>query len=570
LKAGDGFGRFVIEGILGEGGMGSVYRAFDTVLGRRVALKLLRADAIHGGTDRLLREARAAAALDHVNAIAIHDSGEVGGVSYIAMELVVGRSMRAYVGDPTVAISTRLRWLRDVAHALEAAHARGLVHRDIKPENVMIRTDGVVKVLDFGIASPAGSAPEGEVAPLANDRVVDLWRATLSTGAALVGTPRYMSPEQLHGSAIDGRADQFAWGVTAYELLAGVPPWSGDTMSLTTLVAVLEREPARLRGLAPDVPARVDTVIHRTLAKNPDLRFPSMRGVIDALEAEPALLGGWRRSAVAVIAALVLGAALYVTPAGTPRPEPMATSEDREPPHVVLWLDAASGLVTSGRRVTRWADRSGNHNDASAGDRAPELVPRAINGHPAVHFDGTYLTVADAAPLHIGTGDFVIAAVVRQDRRPAGDAIAEYGLTTGYGAIVAKQAQRYPFAGVALFTNYPRPARSTKLGIQTDYNHYVLSASDQLDDGRPRLVVVRRTRGSLEIRIAGVTEARIDNDADDVSAPGVALAIGAHPTERGLIQQLRGDLAEIVILRGPVYPDYLARLETDLKTKYRL
>jgi eukaryotic-like serine/threonine-protein kinase len=155
LKPGDTFERYTIDAAIGHGGMGVVYRAHDSRLDRRVALKVLGGGVDRGqgdGDARLLREARAAAALDHPNAVSIFDVGEHEGATYIVMELVSGRTLREVVGDASVPVATRVTWLADVARALAAAHRRGLVHRDIKPENVMVRDDGVVKVLDFGIA----------------------------------------------------------------------------------------------------------------------------------------------------------------------------------------------------------------------------------------------------------------------------------------------------------------------------------------------------------------------------------------------------------------------------------
>jgi eukaryotic-like serine/threonine-protein kinase len=146
LRPGDAFDRYTIEAEIGEGGMGTVYRATDTKLHRQVALKVLRVDVGARGSPeaaearaRLVREARAAAALDHANAVAIFDVGDHEGAPYIAMELVVGKPLRSYVGDAAVSLKTRVRWLADVARALDAAHGRGLVHRDVKPENVMVK-----------------------------------------------------------------------------------------------------------------------------------------------------------------------------------------------------------------------------------------------------------------------------------------------------------------------------------------------------------------------------------------------------------------------------------------------
>jgi serine/threonine protein kinase len=271
LDPGAQFDRYTVQGLLGEGGMGTVYRAFDSRLLRPVALKLLRSDrhdspeALDRGASSLLREARAAAALEHVNAVAIYDVGELGGTPYIAMELVEGRAMRAHVGDASVPLPVRLKWLAQVGDALAAAHGRGLVHRDIKPENVMIRTDGVAKVLDFGIASVS----EGE--------------SPISRTGAILGTPRYMAPEQIDGSAVDGRTDQFGWAVTAYELLTGSVPWPNEVGTYSLALAIMHSEPRPLRERAPALSGAVERVVLRAMAKSPDDRFASMTALVDAL-----------------------------------------------------------------------------------------------------------------------------------------------------------------------------------------------------------------------------------------------------------------------------------------------
>ena len=228
LPRGSLFNRYRIEEAIGEGGMGRVYRAFDTRLGRMVSLKVLRASDNAEHDARLQREARAAAALNHPNAVSIFDVGEsvLGDerVRFIAMELIDGRDLRSLSLDPNVPSIQRIRWLADVARALAAAHRAGLVHRDVKPENAMVRSDGVVKVLDFGLARRLTPGDEGEPAA-ASPRAATQPLATVTERGIVVGTPVYMSPEQLRGDAVDGRADQFAWAVMAYELLAGRLPW---------------------------------------------------------------------------------------------------------------------------------------------------------------------------------------------------------------------------------------------------------------------------------------------------------------------------------------------------------
>jgi hypothetical protein len=590
LSPGETFGRYTIESRIGEGGMGTVYAATDTKLERRVALKLLRADTEKGDAgragraERMLREARAAASLEHPNAVRIHDVGEVGDTPYIAMELVVGRSLRSFIGEE-VPLATRLGWLVDIASALHAAHERGLVHRDVKPDNVMVADDGTVKVLDFGIAwreqavrsDPATSGASPDYPP---------WYLTLTAGN-LVGTPRYMAPEQLRGEPVDGRADQFAWGVVAYELLAGVPPWRGDQaramqVSLTMLADVLENDPVPLRSVAPRLPKAVCAIVHRTLSKETSARFPAMSDV--AIELTRATAPGRRRALVsaapAVALALVLGAfaarsrhAVLAKPERGPRAtvfEPSMREMTAEPPNIVLHLDAGEGVTLERGEVTRWADLSGNENGAVAGKRRPSLVRDAIAGHPAVHFDsGAYLSIADAPQLHIGTDDFLVAVVARHDRPVAEKSITDFNLATGYGAILVKSEPEFPFRGLALIVNYPRPVMSSKLGVQTEYGHYVLSTSEHLNDDAPRLFEARREHGVLEVRINGVVEARLEGADDDVSSPGVPIGIGAHESQaHAIIQRFQGDIAEVVIENGGINEARLADMEDALLTKY--
>lgn len=283
LKPGDTFERYTIEAPVGEGGMGLVYRAFDERLGRRVALKVISDPAAGPEANaRLIREARAAAALDHPNAVSIFDVGEASGTPYIVMELVSGKTLRSAVAAGDVPIATKLDWLTAVARALDAAHKRGLVHRDIKPENVMVRDDGVVKVLDFGIARRAS----GVIDPHAGTESMGL--ATLTVAGVRLGTPVYMAPEQIRDQALDGRADQFAWGVLAYELLAGKPPWRGSGDAFAVVASILTDEPDG--DSLKNAPAGVREVILRALSKRPEDRFASMDELLKALTA--AIQGG--------------------------------------------------------------------------------------------------------------------------------------------------------------------------------------------------------------------------------------------------------------------------------------
>jgi serine/threonine-protein kinase len=280
LKPGDLFERYTIEALIGQGGMGAVYRAHDPRLGRRVALKVISDGSTASDANaRLVREARLAAALDHPNAVAIFDVGEHEGTPYIVMELVEGHTLRAAPEAAAAPLATRIAQLADVGRALAGAHKRGLVHRDVKPENVMVRGDGVVKVLDFGIARRAG----GSVDPSGPTHTPAL--TTLTVEGVKLGTPVYMAPEQIRGDALDGRADQFSWGVLAYELLAGRLPWRGGGDAMAVMASVLtdpaERDALAAAGVAPEIAG----VVLRALEKRPEDRFASMDELLRALDA---------------------------------------------------------------------------------------------------------------------------------------------------------------------------------------------------------------------------------------------------------------------------------------------
>ncbi|MFO0757107.1 MAG: DUF2378 family protein [Byssovorax sp.] len=277
LQPGDRFDRYTVEELVGEGGMGKVYRAFDERLHRRVALKVLEpveGDDAPAAIETVLREARAAAAIAHPNAMAVFDAHEVDGAAFLVMEFVPGTSLRQIVGDPSVPLTTRIRWLMDIAGALSAAHQVGVIHRDIKPENVIVRDDGMIKVLDFGVARvPRQQDPDASTG----------FHITTRGSGLLIGTPAYMAPEYVRGDAVDERLDQFAWGVVAYELLTGRLPWKKAGHVMAYLAAVMTEEPPPPSSVIRGIPLSVETVVQRALAKAPGDRFASMNEAIAAL-----------------------------------------------------------------------------------------------------------------------------------------------------------------------------------------------------------------------------------------------------------------------------------------------
>ena len=279
------YGRFRIDGTLGRGGMAVVYLAHDTELGRPVAVKVL---ADHGMEDhsfraRFAREARIAAGLTHPNVVQVFDVGEEAGRPFIVMEYVEGETL----GDE-LRRERRLSPERvvDVARqccaGLACAHAAGLVHRDIKPQNLLVTADGAVKIADFGVA-----------------HALDQTRLTLT--GSIVGTARYLAPEQTMSTRVTGAADVYALGVVMYELLTGRPPHPGD--SLPELVLAKRRESAKPpRALRPEIPAQLDAAVVSCLAAAPERR-PTAAGLAEALTDEPTVVRSEPRRPVAAVRA---------------------------------------------------------------------------------------------------------------------------------------------------------------------------------------------------------------------------------------------------------------------------
>jgi tRNA A-37 threonylcarbamoyl transferase component Bud32/tetratricopeptide (TPR) repeat protein len=374
---GDQVGRYLIEGILGEGGMGRVYRARDTVLGRRVALKVMLAEGVSErvraeAAARMMREARAVAAFSHANVVAIHDIGEVEGNPYIAMELVAGATLRAYVGDKAVSNAQKLGWLVDVARGLGAAHRAGLVHRDIKPENVMITSDGAAKILDFGIArrSEDSAAIDGG-APTAAANL-----ASLTAEGIVIGTPQYMPPEQLQGHPLDGRADQFAWAVMAWELFVGELPWGASKHGAQLVAAVLAAPVKPLSEVATDADPRTSDAIARALSKDPKDRYASMDELLAALTGKEPREGAVAAPSVANAAGLVDTSAPTAPALSQKTVDPATAPKARQSSPVVLaLLLLVLGGVAFGARALVKGPRptAGDPKAGSVRDAAPAL-----------------------------------------------------------------------------------------------------------------------------------------------------------------------------------------------------
>jgi serine/threonine-protein kinase len=271
----------VIAHKLGEGGMGVVWKARDTTLDRDVALKILPADG--GSSDirreRFFREARAASSLNHPNIITVYEINSEGDLDFIAMELVEGETLSARLSRGAMPIGEVLDVARQMAEALARAHKSGIVHRDLKPGNVMINHDGLVKVLDFGLAKVAAHRSGDE-------RTAEETRLALTRAGTAIGTLGYMSPEQAIGDAVDARSDVFSFGVILYLMLTGALPFEGNT-NTELLRALHFGEPKDLASVRPDVPAWLVSVVRKALAKEPKDRFEHMGEVVAALRQPP-------------------------------------------------------------------------------------------------------------------------------------------------------------------------------------------------------------------------------------------------------------------------------------------
>ena len=266
-------GEFLLLRRLGSGGMADVYLAEQTSLSRQVAVKVLKKDAVTGGSEVLLKrfeqEAKAAGGLSHPNLVQIITTGREGEISYIVQEYVPGLNLSQWVkkhGVPEYGMG--LKWMQQVAAALRAASEAGIVHRDIKPENIMLTRNGVAKVTDFGLAQlNQPSAP----------------RMNLTQMGTTMGTPWYMSPEQIQGDKLDYRSDQYSLGVTCYHMFAGQPPFPGKN-AVTVAVQHLKELPQPLKSLRADLPIELCDVIHRMLQKKPADRFQAPADLEQALQ----------------------------------------------------------------------------------------------------------------------------------------------------------------------------------------------------------------------------------------------------------------------------------------------
>jgi eukaryotic-like serine/threonine-protein kinase len=286
LGSGTDFGpRYRIESLLGEGGMGRVYKAYDKDLDRTVAIKVVRLGALNEGDalKRFKQELLLASKISHKNILRIHDMGEVAGVKFISMAYVEGQDLHQIIAnDPKMPIDRAINYARQLADALAAAHAEGVIHRDLKPQNVLVGKDEHLYVSDFGLAK---SFDEGAVG--------------MTRTGAFLGTPRYMSPEQAEGKPADLRSDIYSYGLILYEMLAGDVPFRGDT-TLKVMYQRIHEKPKPPKMSNPAIPAWLDRVVMRCLEKDPDARYQSGYEILADLQGTTSRVSGSRTVQIAI------------------------------------------------------------------------------------------------------------------------------------------------------------------------------------------------------------------------------------------------------------------------------
>jgi eukaryotic-like serine/threonine-protein kinase len=390
LVPGTAVGRYEVLDLLGRGGVGVVYVAHDPGLRRQVALKLLRNDPGGGASTSaaLLREARAMAQLSHPNVVTVYDVGTWRDRVFIAMELVRGRTLRAWLRDESRSVERTLELFCAAAEGLSAAHASGVIHRDFKPDNVLVTREERVKVTDFGLARPMLLPTTEAQSATTTLEMTANWLTTASEwsdGERLAGTPAYMAPEQFAGEPSDTRTDQFSFCVALYEALCGERPFAGDSLeelSRQVLAGRVRPPPARTR-----LPLDLRSVILRGLERDPGARFPSVDALVEALHgcawnvapASVSKSGGtpgkpWRAvGGLAIAAAIVGGIAMNHR---SPRPASAAaagTSAPAATPTIAREIESTSPAAIE----TESASASASAAPAPARTAPPDATSRS-------------------------------------------------------------------------------------------------------------------------------------------------------------------------------------------------
>ena len=388
LEKGTRLGPYEILAVIGSGGMGEVYRARDPRLGREVAIKVLPAELSSDASrvKRFEQEARSASALNHPNIVTVYDTGSSEGVAWIAMERVEGMTLRELVSGP-VAIKRLLPIATQVAEGLARAHEAGIVHRDLKPENVMVTKDGLVKILDFGLAtrtSTGSGSGEGSKLPTMSG----------TTPGVIFGTVGYMSPEQANGVAVDFRSDQFSFGSILYEMVTGKRAFQGKT-AIDTLGEILNGEPQSIASVNPQTPTPLRWIVERCLAKEPRQRYSSTEDLARDLaklrdhlsEATSGVPPARSRPLRRLIPLLLGAAAVAVVAVSLLRPRPPATNP--QPIRFSIAPPPKSVFGPIWRRLSFSPDGSQLAFVAASAGEAPKIWLRPLSAGQARPIPGT-------------------------------------------------------------------------------------------------------------------------------------------------------------------------------------
>lgn len=533
-------GRYQIRSLIGQGGMGEVYEAFDPSLDRVVALKTIKGGAGADGPvllERLYREARACGRLRHPHIVTVHDLGEADGVVFIAMEYLHGENLAMAIERGTLGLEQKIRILMQILDALEYAHGEGVIHRDIKPSNVHLLADGSIKLLDFGLARVAQA--DG-----------------LTKSGAIMGTPDYTSPEQLKGQPLDGRADVYSTGIVAYELLTGRRAFEGESLTAVILKVLSEPPPPMATAWSSTFP-EIEQIVDRAAAKSPADRFPSAKAMRDALDAFltkslPALAalpsGTPDEAEMARVRELIqqqtiVNQPLVVPPAPAPVPparpaartvviapamadRPAASREPSAPAPVVgppsgaanrsrvrtaIWIGAAVAVILVAMRLSGVAPSSGAPGVDAVGDAPPRVATPSAQG-----------TVSSPVPLPQ-------AAPPVPDAPTAQTAVATSPITPAPGPAPGPgRAEQAPGGGRATVRQPPGPAGGR------DSNPF--PPGPAVGPVNPRLVFLNaamdeavRAEFETALRARGLTVASVVQGAGLVAAARVDVTVRAAP-----------------------------------------